>query len=138
MSDEHVINIADGRAEFIYDDALAGAVADMDGRVTRASHVEPHPTRPGWLADMTPSGGPVLSASGPACRFVSDGGAPVCPTHGAAIDRDDAGWHCAATSVPFPFGVPLGTWALDQCEPFATRADALEAERAWLREHRGL
>lgn len=102
---EHVVSISDGEARFVYDDALAGVVADMGGTVTRASHVEPHPTRPGWLADMRPSGGPVLGLR--------------CEEHGGESGLRD--------SIRY-----------EQMDPFATRADALAAERAWLREHRGL
>ncbi|MDO8795375.1 MAG: hypothetical protein Q7J25_12220 [Vicinamibacterales bacterium] len=75
--------------------------------VTRASHVEPHQTRAGWIADMLPSDGPVLGANG-------------------QIDRDD-----------FRAGlVNDALWA--RLEPFATRQEALDAERRWLAEHRGL
>ena len=141
---EHVIKIEGGEASFVYDDAL---VNEADGpsllamgpsTVTRASHVEPHPTRPGWLADMSPSGGPVLAANGAACRFQSDNGCAVCATHRIILVNDVHGWKCCATGVYFPHGVPMGSWQLDAAEPFPLREDALAAERAWLREHRGL
>lgn len=109
---EHTIVIEeDGRARFIYSDDLVDLTKQGLTRITRASHVEPAsdycpqcrgrinpgPCRcfalhaiwvAGWVADMTPSGGPVLLAE--------DG------------------------------------------HPFKTREAALDAERAWLREHRGL
>lgn len=141
---EHVIKIEDGRAEFVYSDELADAVADMGGRVVRASHVEPHPTRPGWLADMAPSNGPVLGANGPACRFVQQNGLPWCSTHEATVqltaatDGDSFEWRCTQSDASWPLGTHIGTHDLHHCEPFARREDALAAERAWLREHRGL
>jgi hypothetical protein len=48
-----------GTARFIWNDDLAGLLEHGDARVVRASHVEPD-DRGGWLADMSPSGGPVL------------------------------------------------------------------------------
>ncbi len=80
----------DGRVAFIYDDALLGVARALRGHVERrrVSHVEPY--RDGWMADMSPVGGPLLLAD--------------------KLTRT----------------------------PFATRAAALEAERGWLREHRGL
>ena len=68
---EHTVVISDGRARFIYSDDLADLTALGPGTVVkRASNVEPAPyasgmrwigTR-GWVADMAPSGGPVLLA----------------------------------------------------------------------------
>jgi hypothetical protein len=44
----------------VYDDALVETLDALgDYRVTRASHVEPHPDG-GWTADMRPMGGPTL------------------------------------------------------------------------------
>lgn len=110
---EHTVVIRNGAAEFVYSDDLAGLAAQAE--VTRASHVEPAsgycaacglpvaacdevsgslPHRlavglPGrWVADMRPSGGPVL-------------------------------WGPEGTGYP-------------------TRQAALDAERVWLRENRGL
>lgn len=72
----------------VYDDALADVLPRLGTyEVKRASHVEPHPDG-GWIADMRPSGGPVLLA-------------------------------------------PNGA-------PFALRAHALDAERAWLSATWGL
>lgn len=57
--------IENGVARFIYTDALAALASD--GVTTRASHVEPaaallgDPTLTGWLSDMRPSGGPILT-----------------------------------------------------------------------------
>lgn len=59
-----------GDLSFIYDDALA-SLCNLGAEVvvtTRASNVEPAPmagngvvpTTSGWIADMAPSGGPVL------------------------------------------------------------------------------
>ncbi len=101
----------DGHLKFIYNDALAPLLELHGGAaspLSRASHVEPHPTRNGWLADMEPSGGPVLGAGGEARRLHK------------GCDCDD----CEAVVL-----------ALD---PFPTRQDALDAEVAWLREHLGL
>jgi len=48
----------DGQLRHIYDDALN--LADLGHvRISRASHVEPAPTS-GWIADLSPVGGPVL------------------------------------------------------------------------------
>jgi len=81
----------DGLVEHVYDDALAD-LFDGEGEVVteRASHVEPSSkllarftplARQGWVADMSPVGGPLL---------------------------------------------------LDGGQPFATRVEALAAERKWL------
>lgn len=99
---EYTIVIRNGKAQFVYSDDLA-PVSDAMGRasVTRASHVEPHPTKPGWIADMSPAAGTdiVLGKNG--------------------------SWFLGASG-----------WEL--IEPFALRQQALDAERDWLREHRGL
>jgi hypothetical protein len=98
-----VIRIENGQATFVYSDELAQALAPLgQATVTRASHVEPHPTRRGWLADMRPSGGPVLG----------------CGWHRVPEMCDEAG----IASLP----------------PFETREAALQAEREWLRVHKGL
>lgn len=57
---EHQVMIRpDGTVEFIYDDGLQPLLGAGDGRVRRASHVEP--TEDGrWLADLGPVGGPCL------------------------------------------------------------------------------
>lgn len=92
MSTEHVIVIKNGRAQAVYSDALKPTMVKMGGvSIARASHVEPG-TAYGyqsdrWVADMTPSGGPIL---------VGDG------------------------------------------DGYATRDEALAAEREWLRKERGL
>lgn len=102
---EHDILIDDdGTIRYVYSDEQAAFVGEWLGDeiasqvTTRASHVEPHPTKPGWLADMRPSGGPILGLNG------------------TWIDPDYA----------------------DILQPFSTRQIALDAERAWLREHKGL
>jgi hypothetical protein len=63
MADEHTILIENGTVSFIYSDDLAPLVQALGATVTRASHVEPHPSG-GWIADMRPSGGPILGAQG--------------------------------------------------------------------------
>ena len=50
----------DGTITTIYDDQLAGLLEEGLASTTRASHVEPNPNGPGWIADMKPVGGPVL------------------------------------------------------------------------------
>ena len=104
------ITIEDGHVKFIYSDELAEALASlMDGAtVTRASHVEPHPFGGGWLADMAPSGGPVLG----------DGVSALRPHHDCDCHQ------CDHAVVDLP--------------PFKTRQAALEAEHAWLVRERGL
>lgn len=57
--------IRGGVASFVYSDAMAGLVRQHGGRPERASHVEPHPTLAGWIADMRPSDGPVLGMAQP-------------------------------------------------------------------------
>ncbi len=91
---EHDIVIKEnGDIEFIYSDDVAEVFAgELNQRTVRASHVEPFGF--GWIADMRPSGGPVLWDT----------------------DTDN----------------PLGRVA------FKTRQAALDAELAWLREHKGL
>jgi hypothetical protein len=59
----------DGALSFIYDDRLACLLALGPSSTTRASHVEPaagdgvRTVTGGWIADMSPSGGPVLRQS---------------------------------------------------------------------------
>lgn len=48
-----------GSLEFIWDDSLAFLLEHGKATIARASHVEPVGTQ--WEADMSPSGGPVLS-----------------------------------------------------------------------------
>lgn len=66
----------DGTVTYVYRDDLDAAFADLPRTTRRASHVEPateycdgrrarrdgsaHLTATGWVADMRPSGGPVL------------------------------------------------------------------------------
>lgn len=50
----------DGTTRFIYSDTVRDLLKEGDAQITRASHVEPDPERPGfWTADMSPVGGPV-------------------------------------------------------------------------------
>jgi hypothetical protein len=63
MSNPTTFNIAvetDGTATLIYDDAHADFLAQGTAVVTRASNVEPAPQGAGWVADMSPVGGPTL------------------------------------------------------------------------------
>lgn len=52
------MTVRGGRLVFVYDDQLADLLAAGASEVVRASHVEPAPG--GWVADMGPSGGPLL------------------------------------------------------------------------------
>ena len=56
----HTIKIQNGRIAFVYDDALAELLTEGTATVQRVSHVEPHPTKIGWVADMRPVQGPVI------------------------------------------------------------------------------
>ena|ERR1051326_2548098 len=47
-----------GELRFLFDDALAPLLALGEGRIERASYVEPLGTR--WCADLSPVDGPVL------------------------------------------------------------------------------
>ncbi len=56
----HDIIIApDGTATFIHSDEMQGIIEQGEATITRASHVEPDAGGK-WVADMAPSGGPVL------------------------------------------------------------------------------
>ena len=83
---EHVIDIKRNISTFIYSDDLIPLTEVGPTETMRASHVEPHPTQRGWIADMHPSGGPILGAE----------------------------------------------------TAFPTREAALQAERDWLRQEKGL
>lgn len=110
MADEFDILIGEaGDVSFVYSDDLAEVFAGEPQTTTRASHVEPHPTRPGWLADMRPSGGPVLGR----------------------------GWERAQVSIAWSLEHE-GADGIASLPPFETRQAALDAERQWLREHKGL
>lgn len=119
---KRVVVKPDGSLEFIYDDAVAAALRDVGALHTeRASHVEPHP-KAGWLADMRPSGGPILGAHG---THISRHQLWV---HNEGLPGEDAPLH-------YPYVQAAVTSFV---EPFDTRQEALDAELAWLREHRGL
>lgn len=51
-----------GTVSFVWSDNLAGFLECGNAHIHRASHVEPvdTPDGPQWVADMSPSGGPVL------------------------------------------------------------------------------
>ena len=92
MTEHDILIDAKGGIAFVYSDDLAEVFAGEVLRTSRASHVEPFGQ--GWIADMRPSGGPVLFGTNTAN--------------------------------------PLGRVA------FPTRQAALDAERRWLREEKGL
>lgn len=102
---------ADGRLRFIYTDALASLLDLGTAEVVRASHVEPAPGG-GWLADMRPSGGPVLGSNG---SYTPQ--SPLPMEMFGEVER-------------FVMGAAI--------TPFALRQDALDAEMAWLQRERGL
>lgn len=115
MSDDILID-ANGDISFVYSDELAEVFAGERLETTRASHVEPHPTKPGWLADMRPSGGPVL---GSGCEE------PGQPQYYKGRVGPETLPYCTLYDVP-------------ALTPFTSRQAALEAERAWLRAHKDL
>lgn len=57
-----VLNILpDGTARFIWDDELGRVARELGAvNVTRASHVEWDASAGGWMADLSPVGGPNL------------------------------------------------------------------------------
>lgn len=113
----------DGTTRFIYSDDLAQVFAGEAQETRRASHVEPHPTKPGWLADMSPSGGPVLGASD-------------------AVDRIEWTEELTHPGTVVPGFRTRTDGELEllraALEPFKTRQAALDAEREWLQRERGL
>ena len=66
MTSQYIVHVnAAGELVFVYDDDLAGLLALGTSCVARASHVEParqesRSGNNGWIADLRPSGGPVL------------------------------------------------------------------------------
>lgn len=110
---QHVIKIDGGEASAIYSDDLAPVMQELGAvTVTRASHVEPHPTRAGWVADMTPSDGRILGSNG------------------SMLALGDVHINIDVT--------PQTRHLWDALDPFTTREAALEAERAWLATEKGL
>jgi hypothetical protein len=99
----------DGTIRYVYADDLAEAFEGEETTTIRASHVEPHPARAGWLADMRPSGGPVLGR----------------------------GWERTPKAMEWSRRHE-GNDGVVSLPPFPTRAEALAAERAWLRKEKGL
>lgn len=60
MPDTFIVTVdPDGRLCFLWDDRLAPLAAQGATEIRRASHVEPAEAG-GWMADLSPSGGPVL------------------------------------------------------------------------------
>jgi hypothetical protein len=109
MTDEIDLLVDADGVHFIHDDRLVDVFDGEPQRTVRASHVEPHPTRPGWLADMRPSGGPVLGH----------------------------GWERTPEAIDWSLR-HHGNDGVASLPPFRTRQEALDAERAWLRRERGL
>ena len=66
-NDDLVLYVSADGVQFVYDDELAQVFAGEAAETHRASHVEPAPGG-GWLADMSPVGGPVLTDDD-ACPF---------------------------------------------------------------------
>lgn len=64
MAEEDILIREDGSLAFIYSDDVAQLFVGEPQVTRRASHVEPMATYgfvgDGWLADMRPSGGPIL------------------------------------------------------------------------------
>lgn len=61
MSNQREIRLSidgNGTIAAIYDDELAGLLAEGRATITRASHVEPG--EGGWYADLSPVSGPLL------------------------------------------------------------------------------
>jgi hypothetical protein len=112
MSDQVTIKIEDGGMSFVYSDELAPLLEQGASKVTRASHVEPHPSGGGWVADMRPSDGPILGQA--------------------------SSWR-PQSDLPLEF---LGDVEKEMLrvtvQPFPLREDALAAERAWLAREKGL
>lgn len=101
----------DGTVRYVYDDRLAPVFAGEEQVTRRASHVEPF--RGGWIADMRPSGGPILGDDG--TRFTPQSVLPL-----------DCIGEVEANIMRY------------QLRAFSTRQAALDAERAWLRKEEGL
>lgn len=111
---EFVIDIKKNVATFIYSDDLLPLTEAGKATTTRASHVEPHPTKTGWVADMRPSNGPILGANGSVAL------------RGDERMDDGTGWESGINPV------------VARLEPFSTREAALQAERDWLRASLGI
>lgn len=60
MSSLDLFIAEDGQVQSIYSDTLAEVFEGETLDTQRASHVEPHPSKGGWVADMTPTGEEVL------------------------------------------------------------------------------
>jgi hypothetical protein len=132
----------DGRVEAIYDDALLPVFAALGGdlKVERASHVEPAGTLDP-VYDPRRSDDPCAGCGHPHYRHF-DGWDDMRPV-GCKYCR-------CRRWLPYAGFVPAG-WAADMRPSggpilladadghgFETRQAALDAEVAWLREHRGL
>lgn len=85
MTEHRIVIDENGDVAAVYSDAIAGAINALGGTVdvTRASHVEPHPSG-GWIADMGPSGGPILFSNGEAEGILWRDGLPF-RTRAAAL-----------------------------------------------------
>ncbi len=58
-SSEVVITIEGAELRWIYTDDARALLTLGEARITRASHVEPHPAG-GWIADLSPVAGPTI------------------------------------------------------------------------------
>ena len=118
MDGYDIVVTEDGDLRFVYADELAEVFAGDPQRTRRVSNVEPaanyEPLREagvtdGWVADMSPVGGPILLANGRVEIY--------------RRSYSDADKYRAT---------------IGQLRAFPTRAEALQAEREWLRKERGL
>lgn len=120
MSGEFEILIdANGDLQYVYDDALAPLAAEGQATVRRASHVEPHPTKPGWVVDLRPVRGMILDCGGNGQSKETTVESPCRVEGWEAMSLDDllAALEQVCPVIPFP-----------------TREAALHAERTWLSE----
>lgn len=113
MSDTlDIIIRPDGAIEYVYSDDLAAVFVGEKQETRRASNVEPasgYGLKTGWVADMAPVGGCLLARTLRSGKTVE-----LEPLDGTLAYIDDL------------------------VDGFATRQDALDAEREWIRAHLGL
>jgi hypothetical protein len=89
------IVIDNGTAKAVYKDGIIADTMAALGttNVTRASHVEPHPTKGGWVADMEPSAGFDIVIGSNGSWFLGAAGWELIepfPTRQAALDAERA------------------------------------------------
>ena len=122
MNDIELYINEDGSVQAIYTDDLASVFPGADMQTRRASHVEPHPTKGGWIVDMPPVDGYLLDAG------ATEPG-PNGPNGFTEVTTKVRDWR----RLPLPDLVGA-IEATVQVKPFTTRQAALDAERAWLDE----